>query len=275
MLSPREKQVVDLLLLGRSNKQIALTLGVSVRTVEFHLKNIYIKMQVTSRVELILRLGKSTEDIFHDLVESTVVFEDEKNDNDSHSAQLRAAESWRNLISLIRKEAAMTIKISFEDLENYLRNHVMLFGLLVLSVTGLVLRFILFDLGLYFWGSYLLLEILIVLGSVRLGKLLKHDEPFRPLLIVLIAVSMPIIAWVFDQTYLLVALPYIGSTSMSIPNIHAAAEWLTSAQGLPCLSTSLSITSDAPWLIAIAEMLIMFLLSKVLGKYSGGNLATA
>ena len=111
MLSPREKQVVDLLLLGMSNKQIALALGVSVRTVEFHLKNIYIKMQVASRVELVLKLGRSIEDISHDLVESTVVFEDEKKDNDSHSAQLRAAESWRNLISLIRKEAVMTIKI--------------------------------------------------------------------------------------------------------------------------------------------------------------------
>jgi hypothetical protein len=145
----------------------------------------------------------------------------------------------------------------------------------VLSVTGLVLRFVLFNLGLYFWGSYLLLEILLVLGSVRFGKLLKHNKPFRPLLIILIAVSMPIIAWWVDQVYLLVALPYIGSTSISIPDIHATAEWLTSAQGLPCLSTSLNITSDTPWIIAIAEMLIMFLLSRIFGKYSGGNLVTA
>ncbi|MBL8102419.1 MAG: helix-turn-helix transcriptional regulator [Anaerolineales bacterium] len=274
LLSPREKQVVDLLLLGKSNKQIALALGVSERTIEFHLKNIYIKMQVASRVELILKLGRQMGEI-PDLGESTVVFEDEKKDNDSHSAQLRAAESWRNLISLIRKEAVMTIKISFEDLENYLRNHIILFGLLALSVTSLVLRFILFDLGMYFWGSYLLLEILLILGSVRLGELLKHNKPFRPLLIILIAVSMPIIAWGFDQAYLLVALPYLGFTSVSIPDIHATAEWLTSAEGLPCLSTSLNITSDAPWFIAIAEMLIMFLLSRMLGKHSGSNLATA
>lgn len=274
LLSPREKQVVDLLLLGKSNKQIALALGVSERTIEFHLKNIYIKMQVASRVELILKLGRQMGEI-PDLGESTVVFEDEKKDNDSHSAQLRAAESWRNLISLIRKEAVMTIKISFEDLENYLRNHIILFGLLALSVTSLVLRFILFDLGMYFWGSYLLLEILLILGSVRLGELLKHNKPFRPLLIILIAVSMPIIAWGFDQAYLLVALPYLGFTSVSIPDIHATAEWLTSAEGLPCLSTSLNITSDTPWFIAIAEMLIMFLLSRMLGKHSGSNLATA
>lgn len=275
MLSPRETQVVELLLLGKSNKQIAFALGVSVRTVEFHLKNIYNKMQVTSRVELILKLGRQAGEISGILGESTVVFEDENNDNDSHAVPMRMAESWRNLISLIRKEAAMTIKLSFDDLENYLRNHIILFSLLTLSVTGLVLRFILFELGLYFWGSYLLLEILLVLGSIRFGALLKHNKPFRPLLIILIAAFTPIVAWGLDQVYLLIVLPYIGSTSIIIPDIHATAEWLTSAEGLPCLSTSLSITSDTPWLIAIAEMLIMFLLSRTIGKHSGGKFATA
>ena len=57
-LSRREKEVVGLLLQGKSNKQIALSLGVSERTVEFHLRNIYNKTQVSSRVELILKLGK-------------------------------------------------------------------------------------------------------------------------------------------------------------------------------------------------------------------------
>ena len=39
-LSKRQKQVVRLLLEGKSNKQIALTLDISERTVEFHLKNV-------------------------------------------------------------------------------------------------------------------------------------------------------------------------------------------------------------------------------------------
>jgi DNA-binding CsgD family transcriptional regulator len=71
-LSRREKDVVDLLLQGKSNKQIALALGVSERTVEFHLKNIYAKMDVASRVELILKLGKATGGSAKGLVESTV-----------------------------------------------------------------------------------------------------------------------------------------------------------------------------------------------------------
>lgn len=57
--SDREKQVAGLLLQGKSNKQIAMTLGVSASTVEYHLKNVYKKLQVNSRTEAVLRLGKS------------------------------------------------------------------------------------------------------------------------------------------------------------------------------------------------------------------------
>lgn len=56
-LSEREKEVVAQLLQGKSNKLIALSLGISARTVEFHLKNVYEKFQVSSRIELILKLG--------------------------------------------------------------------------------------------------------------------------------------------------------------------------------------------------------------------------
>ena len=50
-LSNREWDVAKLLLEGKSNKLIALSLGSSDRTVEFHLKNIYTKLQVSTRVE--------------------------------------------------------------------------------------------------------------------------------------------------------------------------------------------------------------------------------
>jgi DNA-binding CsgD family transcriptional regulator len=59
-LSNREQEVIQHLLEGKSNKLIASSLGVSDRTVEFHLKNIYVKLEVSSRVELILKLGHST-----------------------------------------------------------------------------------------------------------------------------------------------------------------------------------------------------------------------
>lgn len=54
--SEREKDVVGLLLQGMGNKQIALALGISNRTVEFHLSNIYAKLGVNNRSEAILKL---------------------------------------------------------------------------------------------------------------------------------------------------------------------------------------------------------------------------
>lgn len=59
-LSKRENEVVTLLLEGKSNKQIASALHITTSTVEFHLKNIYEKYQVSSRTELVIKLGKST-----------------------------------------------------------------------------------------------------------------------------------------------------------------------------------------------------------------------
>ena len=59
VFSEREKEVIGLLLQGKSNKQIALSLDISQNTVEYHLKNIYKKLAVNSRVEAVLQLGKS------------------------------------------------------------------------------------------------------------------------------------------------------------------------------------------------------------------------
>jgi len=61
-LSDRERDVVAQVLLGKSNKQIAQALGISPRTVEFHLRNIFAKHLVGSRIELILRLGGAPSD---------------------------------------------------------------------------------------------------------------------------------------------------------------------------------------------------------------------
>ena len=49
-LSNRERETLQLLLEGKSNKLIALDMKVSERTIEFHLKNIYSKFQVNSRM---------------------------------------------------------------------------------------------------------------------------------------------------------------------------------------------------------------------------------
>ena len=53
-LTPREREVLRLLAEGMSNKAIARALGVSPRTVNFHLDNLYAKLGVASRTEAVL-----------------------------------------------------------------------------------------------------------------------------------------------------------------------------------------------------------------------------
>ena len=53
-LSPREREVVDLLLENRSNKQIASALSISERTAKFHVANLLAKNGVKRRADLIL-----------------------------------------------------------------------------------------------------------------------------------------------------------------------------------------------------------------------------
>ncbi len=50
-LTPREEEVLRTLTRGLTNKQIAIELGISQRTVRFHLSNLYEKLGVNSRGE--------------------------------------------------------------------------------------------------------------------------------------------------------------------------------------------------------------------------------
>jgi DNA-binding CsgD family transcriptional regulator len=52
LLTPRERTIAQLVAQGRTNRDVAAQLFVSVRTVEFHLRNIFAKLDVSSRVEL-------------------------------------------------------------------------------------------------------------------------------------------------------------------------------------------------------------------------------
>lgn len=108
-LSRRELEVIQLLLQGKSNKLIALALGISDRTVEFHLKNVYAKFQVSSRMELVLKLGNSTgEAISEKLGHSTVARSRGKIENrDRRQSQTDWAASHKIAVYLIGKELTM------------------------------------------------------------------------------------------------------------------------------------------------------------------------
>lgn len=49
-LTPRELEVLQLVVSGYTNKAIAVTIGISEKTVEFHLDNIYSKLGVRTRL---------------------------------------------------------------------------------------------------------------------------------------------------------------------------------------------------------------------------------
>jgi LuxR family maltose regulon positive regulatory protein len=57
-LTRREQEVLALLEQSMSNKRIALTLNISVQTVKWNLKKIFVKLQVTSRYEAIVAARK-------------------------------------------------------------------------------------------------------------------------------------------------------------------------------------------------------------------------
>jgi NarL family two-component system response regulator LiaR len=52
-LTEREREVLLLLVHGKSNSQIAAQLSISLATVKFHLQNIYTKLEAKSRVEAV------------------------------------------------------------------------------------------------------------------------------------------------------------------------------------------------------------------------------
>ena len=58
-LTPREKQILELLVKGNLYKEIAWDLGIGVETVRTHLHNIYAKLHVRTRTEAVVKyLGK-------------------------------------------------------------------------------------------------------------------------------------------------------------------------------------------------------------------------
>jgi len=110
-LSKREMEVVELVLQGKSNKQIASSLAISVRTVEFHLKNIYNKFHVGYRIELVLKLGNIQGNTLIENLWSTTV--DKRGNNTENRGRLNSRTVWmpsiRNAVSIIGKELKMKL----------------------------------------------------------------------------------------------------------------------------------------------------------------------
>jgi len=65
-LTPRESQILQLVLTGKTNRAIANEISISERTVEFHMDHIYTKIGVRTRLMAVvwgLQQGMETEPV--------------------------------------------------------------------------------------------------------------------------------------------------------------------------------------------------------------------
>ena len=133
--SEREKEVIELLLQGRSNKQIALALYIAESTVEAHLTRIYAKLGVSSRAEAIIRLGelgKTLEPALDPEPGEPII---EIPDDKVYSPNKPVVQN--------RERPAVARKISLEEIIQFLVTYKIPIFIWVLLITVVVLAFLL------------------------------------------------------------------------------------------------------------------------------------
>src|SRR3954469_3347592 len=69
VLSPAQLKVVNEVLKGKSNVEIAASLNLKVKTIKFHLSHVYKRLNIRSRTQLIARCSAQYE---QNLMESTL-----------------------------------------------------------------------------------------------------------------------------------------------------------------------------------------------------------
>jgi DNA-binding CsgD family transcriptional regulator len=153
-LSKREKDVIRLLLLGKSNKQIAHELEIAERTVEFHMNNIFKKIGAGSRVELVLKLGKSTADFANKPVESTVaadgqIAQNGKKANTSNPVQEfsdeKTSESYEELAMTRRLESILPVVVTLLGIA------LAIFGVIMHEFGAVVIGICSIGMAVYHW----------------------------------------------------------------------------------------------------------------------------
>ncbi|MBL0348417.1 LuxR C-terminal-related transcriptional regulator [Candidatus Villigracilis affinis] len=267
-LSPRETEVVDLVLRGKSNKQIAFQLGITERTVEFHLKNVYAKLGIGSRMELAVKLWKSAGDGAEGTLRESTVAEDVEIAQNGNQPMWAA--SVKRMLSVIKKEFAMTMKTILSDLGNTIQKNLFAFSLFYFIAAGLTTHYLIVGFGLYFLPSYLLLGLVLGLSSLYLGlrwQGIKAGEvQIRPVWAAGF-LALPFLAGLFDLTLLATLAKFMGEVTVNLIGLSSQAVWTVADNGSPLLSLNRSITLDDIWLYG--PMLYMSLLALMGYFYTG------
>lgn len=272
-LSRREKEVVYLLLQGKSNKQIALSLNVSERTVEFHLKNVYSKLQVNSRVELILLLGKTTGLNLENLRETTV---DGLKSNVHNGKQPNLwAQPLKNIILTIKEEFAMMKNTILKSVEIIFDKHPLSFVSLLFLLVSFLIRYIVIDIGLYFWLSYLTLGMILLAGSIYLGVLWHKtvSKENHPTLykILAFAIMPPAFVALVDVILRCVVARLAGQVSITVFGISNKLILMNLPSGYSYFYTERVITNDHLWLYTVLSMCLVFTVSLLINSKKSQN----
>ena len=131
--SPSEQKVIEQLLQGKSNKQIALALNIAEGTVESHLTKVYAKLGVGSRVEAIIhlsQLGKTLEPTLDaEMGESIIEIADD------------IVYSRNEPVLQNHERQAVAKKISLEEILRFLVTYKIPIFIWILIITVIVLAF--------------------------------------------------------------------------------------------------------------------------------------
>lgn len=269
LLSGREKEVISLLMQGKSNKQIAFALGITERTIEFHLKNIYTKLQVTSRVELILTLGKETGSFIGELGQTTV----DILPNDAHNGKQptnRWVQPLKNIVFTTKKEFAMFKTILIENIKNFLRKHPLLWSSMLFVVISFLIRYLIIDIGIYLWFSYFALGISLLAGSLYFGiswhKVTREKNNTQLYKIATLALLLPASIALADVILRYAIARITGQASITVIGISNKLQWLTLPNGYSYFYTERFMLSDSLWLYSILGILLSFLVGVFISR---------
>ena len=165
----------------------------------------------------------------------------------------------------------MTIRIILEDLGNSLRSRPMLFSLILFLTVSITVRYTIFNIGLYFWLSYIVLGFLLGIGCIYFGlswrKIAAEKIRVHPLTITAITALIPLFVGALDEIFLYTLAKNAGQISVHLVSVSNTATWLVSPEGKSYLSTTRSIFSDDLWLLAMVYMLILFLIGSLSNKW--------
>jgi DNA-binding CsgD family transcriptional regulator len=128
-LSKREEEIARLLAEGKSNKQIALALKITESTVEYHLKKIYAKLGVSSRIEAAIKLRETT----GILGDSTV----------DQGAKVDTMESSESQIDLHKDGSNVNKRISLAEIIRFLityRFPLIVWLMLIMAISWVICR---------------------------------------------------------------------------------------------------------------------------------------